>query len=400
MKSSLTIVIVLLALLGSGLCACSQPDDEDLDRSTESQQIPLLPEDVAVFGVSSPAAAPNAKHIWFQTNTDGEFKKELREGSYNPRLTRWVGCDVALMRDDTIEVHNPCSGEVKNIKVDSTATGMLDGFVSPNKKFIALFSYVRGGNAVFLSDGENTVSSPHPIYSTDVLVTDAGDMYSLEKDWEAPEGKPPGFCTYNMSISSPSLQQQCLLLGEGRTFSFGAFSLLDGIPHLFVVWYDDEGAGWSLYRREHSDWAKVNDKHAFPLNPEVHGHAGQPFVRSGKLYMLTDTPGFVRIPFPTQETTELGFEFTSLESLITGQRVSVTRDGTLINYVFFRDENLGAGQYLSSFNIDDPTASVGPWRIPPELLTGTGYNSFQAIDSIFINDESTRAELGAEPLTP
>ena len=103
----------------------------------------------------------------------------------------------------------------------------------------------------------------------------------------------------------------------------------------------------------------------------------------------------MKFPFPDETTTALDAEFVDLSDIVTGPVIYVSIDGNIFHYTFYRDENLVAGQYVSAVNIEDPSKRVGPWEIPPELIN-TGKNSVQAVYTLFITDEKTRAALGAK----
>ncbi|MDU3078638.1 MAG: hypothetical protein E7B29_20485, partial [Mixta calida] len=74
---------------------------------------------------------------------------------------------------------------------------------------------------------------------------------------------------------------------------------------------------------------------------------------------------------------------------------SSTIDNNIVSLIFYRDKNLVAGQYVSSFNVEDPSKRVEPWDIPPEVVD-SGEASVRAVYTLFITDEKTCSMLGAE----
>ena len=73
----------------------------------------------------------------------------------------------------------------------------------------------------------------------------------------------------------------------------------------------------------------------------------------------------------------------------------MTMVGGILSSVFYGGEDVGAGQYVAAVNLADPTKRVGPWKIPPELMQGTGFSSYQTVDSLFFTDQATKEKLGA-----
>ena len=98
-------------------------------------------------------------------------------------------------------------------------------------------------------------------------------------------------------------------------------------------------------------------------------------------------------PFPGPQTSDLQPQYTPLEHIAPGYEVTHTVDGEIASFVFYRDEGVASGQYVTAFNINDPTVHVGPWELPPELYAGSKATDLNAIDSLFIVDEKTRAKL-------
>ena len=78
-------LVPLLVILGFAFLT-DATDDYDT-RNESSATIPLLPDNVAVFGSASSASDTSASNIWFQTNSDGQFRTQLTDPVYNPVLS-------------------------------------------------------------------------------------------------------------------------------------------------------------------------------------------------------------------------------------------------------------------------------------------------------------------------
>ena len=392
----LAIVFVpLLAILGFAFL--TDATDDNATRSESSATIPLLPDNVAVFGSASSASDTSTSNIWFQTNSDGQFRTDLTDPVYNPVFTRLDRNRFGIMRGKELLVRDIETVTTTTLSGTVDTNGMMHGATSDDGSEALLVSYSGGvGTSYTLTDGTRLKSQyiPHTGFGPAV----SNDGYALDISVANDEDSRV-ICTNSFSYLH-DLSQDCIDLPGERRASFPMVSFHRGTPELFLQWNTDSEQGWSLYRLEASGWTLTNDQSTWDYDSSTYSVVTNYFTRDGKIYFITSKKrGIVSFPFPTTDTTEIHMDYHDVSDLIPGDLVSVTFDGPIANYVFYRDDNVGAGQYLTSVNIDDPTKHVGPWLIPRELLKGTGYYSFQAIDSIFLNDDATLISLGIDPTT-
>ena len=387
-----TFVALIVGVLG--YVVSMDHSDPSERKNEESRSIPLLPHDVAIFGVASSAMDYSAKDLWFQTNENGEFRQKRLKLNYYPVLTRWTGDRFAIMKDTDLVVFDHNGEPLNSLPTNIDTAGMLKGTRSEDGKYVALLAHSKP-RALILTDGQRTKAVEHPAEPRSIYVTPDGTAFSMVPNFTRIDKElPEGMCIFSLSLDS-DLSEYCIDLPQGRGISGGVLGMVDGILELFIFWGEQEQMGWSLYRQNGDSWELVNEQYTAAYDVEEWGYVEKSFSVKGKMYFLTDKPGLVNSPFPDENTQELELSFHPLDDLITGSKGTYTIDGNMINYVFLRDRDLGAGQYLSAFNIDDPTKRVGPWEIPPEILRKNGRYTYHAVSSIFILDEKTRKQLGA-----
>lgn len=191
------------------------------------------------------------------------------------------------------------------------------------------------------------------------------------------------------------MESQCFSMAEGRNTSFAVVGLVDGEPWTLVYWYSGDDSGFSLYKFRDGTWEFDRELEGMKIDPRETGYIEREMYYRGSVYLLTDKPGIIRFAFPDGNTTSVNMDFQDLSDLMTGTMISSTVDNNIVSLVFYRDENIVAGQYVSSFNVEDLSKRVGPWEIPPEVVD-SGEPSVRAVYTLFITDEKTRSMLGAE----
>lgn len=98
------VFVPLLVILGFAFL--TDAADDYATRNESSATIPLLPDNVAVFGSASSASDTSASNIWFQTNSDGQFRTQLTDPVYNPVFTRLDRNRFGIMRGKELLVRD------------------------------------------------------------------------------------------------------------------------------------------------------------------------------------------------------------------------------------------------------------------------------------------------------
>ena len=379
------IIIVAFVLLMNALLPPLSARDA---RSPESKLIPLLPNEVEVVGTASSPTDYSADYVWFRTRSDGTFKTESFHTAYHPVLTRWEGNQFAIMRGDSIVVTDLDTDTTTNIPAGTDSSGMDRGYTSPNGRFIALVSH-SGGKSVTLSDGERTSTKTIASFPEDIGVSDEGRVYILEMD-STGYGKP--LCVRTFALDEKE-SISCVLPEISRSFGLGVMDASGSVPRIFTLQASDSADMWVTYEWSGNAWVETGEGPAASYDTEEFGRAADWFAYGDQVYILTTTPGWLSFPFPGPQTSDLQPQYTPLEHIAPGYEVTHTVDGEIATFVFYRDEGVASGQYVTAFNINDPTVHVGPWELPPELYAGSKATDLNAIDSLFIVDERTRAKL-------
>ena len=119
--------VPLLVILGFAFL--TDATDDYATRSESSATIPLLPDNVAVFGSASSASDTSTSNIWFQTNSDGQFRTQLTD----PVFTRLDRNRFGIMRGKELLVRD----------IETVTTTTLSGTVDTNGMMHGARCYVR-----------------------------------------------------------------------------------------------------------------------------------------------------------------------------------------------------------------------------------------------------------------
>lgn len=390
------ICVVLLGLLVLWGCSAHEPTDPRVERSAESKNIPLLPMDVAVFGAATPAMDYSAKDVWFLSNEKGEYKVTDREQIYPPTFVRGVEDTFAIMQEGNLLLVNRNGETVASLPSGMDSWGMLRGTRSEDGRYVATLAYSDDADAALvLSDGQQAKAQPHPLEVGGMYISNDGTVFTATQTTKLDSSdRSNEFCIRWFSLGT-EMESQCFSMAEGRNFSFAVVGLVDGEPWTLVYWYSDDDSGFSLYKFRDGTWEFDRELEGMKIDPRETGYIEREMYYRGSVYLLTDKPGIIRFAFPDGHTTSVNMDFQDLSDLMTGTMISSTVDNNIVSLIFYRDKNIVAGQYVSSFNVEDPSKRVGPWEIPPEVVD-SGEPSVRAVYTLFITDEKTRSILGAE----
>lgn len=374
-----TIVLFFAAAVATGEIENRRSQTTSTDSASSEHSYPLLPLNMAVFGSATSPLDFSKTDVVFQTDTQGNFKSEPKGITYHPVFTRWHDNVFTILQDGDLVTFDADTGEETKVPAGLNTAGMRKGEVSPNKKHILLTSYLdEAGVGLTLTDGTHLVSHVLPYDNPSNVVTDDGTAYSLITHTQ---DEPPGFCVY--SVTYEALTHECSAIEQDRRIAIGVIGWIHGELKVFVVWNSPTGLGWSLYEKANDGWQRTNDQRTWNFNEEENGYLGPWLARDEMIYMFSDKPGLLRFPFPSSDSIDLGYDFRSLEDIVTGSRVDITVDGDSVNYTFYEGD-LGKGQYLTSFDLADPSFHTGPWLIPTELTRSKDEPALRAVQSLYI----------------
>ncbi|EEI63558.1 hypothetical protein [Corynebacterium glucuronolyticum] len=297
-----------------------------------------------------------------------------------------------LLSGDKLVIVDSDSGAVSKRDAGMVTSGMQRGLTSDDGAWSLLIGYPRAaGDSFTLTVGTHVRTELLPGLRQASAVTVDGTALGA---FRVSEDNEDTLCIYSFSLSS-DLNHDCIQLTEGKKTSIPVFSTHAGEPELFLLWFTEDNAGWNVYRHGGDGWKQVNEQEGWDYDRQKHGYIARWFSRNSRIYMISTEPGYLAFDFPTEKTTDPKLQYTTLTDLVSGPQVSMTMVGGILSSVFYGGEDVGAGQYVAAVNLADPTKRVGPWTIPPELMQGTGFSSYQTVDSLFFTDQATKEKLGA-----